>query len=388
VRPSAHGWNRAPAAACRAFTLVELVTAASLMTIMMLGVVQVFAIITKTAADAEGLSFAQQQARALFDRLHDDLRGMTREGYLCIKHNGILFDKNYKTCTSYDSSGLLSLQTTNKADFARVYMNDTLAFVTIGPCSSSWASLPYSGGAAEVVYSNNVLEPETNNPSAFGMLYATKSTTFPLGDPRKGVLGRGQWLWRPDGMPGTTGDSGDSPFSSGTPNYLCDMFAGQPDWGSQTPALDRVTKAPPPPTGAKIGYLKVWPWTAVKGVSQYPQSLRRVIASCVSEFYVESFNPRGVDISPEAGQTLRMDWIEDTYRWGSRFTTDTPLDSHRPLATSTTVPPFHTLKSWPRALRVTVAIHDPADTKPPRTGATATRFQGYTFQETFWITDP
>jgi hypothetical protein len=339
--------------------LVELVTAASLMTIMMLGVVQVFAIITKTAADAEGLSFAQQQARALFDRLHDDLRGMTREGYLCIKHNTYLGAPGSTT----------------------EYACDTLAFVTIGPCSSSWASTPYNGGAAEVVYTNNVVEPD---------YYNTKKWANDPGDPRKGVLGRGQWLWRPDGMPGTTGDSGDSPFSSGTPNYLCDMFAGQPDWGSQTPALDRVTKAPPPPTGAKIGYLKVWPWTAVKGVSLYPQSLRRVIASCVSEFYVESFNPRGVDISPEAGQTLRMDWIEDTYRWGSRFTSHAPTDVHRPGSSTNpdTNTPDHTLKSWPRALRVTVAIHDPADTKPPRAGATATRFQGYAFQETFWITDP
>jgi type II secretory pathway pseudopilin PulG len=360
VRPSAHAWSRAPAA-CRAFTLVELVTAASLMTIMMLGVVQVFAIITKTAADAEGLSFAQQQARALFDRLHDDLRGMTREGYLCIKHNTYLGAPGSTT----------------------EYACDTLAFVTIGPCSSSWASQPYSGGAAEVVYTNNVLEPDT-------MLYATKSTTYTLGDPRKGVLGRGQWIWRYDGASGTAGDgpaeTDERPYSTGVPSYLCDMFAAQPDWGN--PALDRV-KIKSAPSGAKIGYLKVWPWTAVKGVSQYPQSLRRVIASCVSEFYVESFNPIGVDRSPDvATQTLRMDWIEDTYRWGSRFTIDKPADLHRPLSSSTIVPPYHTLKSWPRALRVTVAIHDPGDTKPPRTGATATRFQGYAFQETFWITDP
>jgi type II secretory pathway pseudopilin PulG len=361
VRPSAHAWNRAPAAACRAFTLVELVTAASLMTIMMLGVVQVFAIITKTAADAEGLSFAQQQARALFDRLHDDLRGMTREGYLCIKHNTYLGAPGSTT----------------------EYACDTLAFVTIGPCSSSWAKAPpYSGGAAEVVYTNNVVEPD---------YYNTKKSANDPGDPRKGVLGRGQWIWRYDGATGGTaddsGDLADRPYSTGTVNYLCDMFAAQPDWGN--PALDRV-KNKPAPSGAKIGYLKVWPWTAVKGVSVYPQSLRRVIASCVSEFYVESFNPIGVDRGPEATQTLRMDWIEDTYRWGSRFTSHVLTDVHRPGSSTNpdTNTPDHTLKSWPRALRVTVAIHDPGDTKPPRAGATATRFQGYAFQETFWITDP
>lgn len=343
--PTAHRRHGASAGGRRAFTLVELVTAASLMTIMMLGVVQVFAIITKTASDAEGLSFAQQQARALLDRLHDDLRGMTREGYLCIKHN-----------------------TYNGPPGNSEYYCDTLAFVTIGPCFSSWTSTPYAGGAAEVVYTNNVVEPD---------YYNTKKAATDTGDPRKGLLGRGQWLWRPDGMPGTTGDTGDSPYSTGTPNYLCDMFAAQPDMNPSSSRIDRVAKCPPP-AGGKIGYLRIWPWRTLTGISLNPQSLRRVMASCVSDFYVESYNPSGTDAN------TRFDWIDDFYQWGTRFTIDAPTNNNTPA-------PYHTLKSWPRALRVTVAIHDPGDNRPPPTlapGATATRFQGYAFQETFWIADP
>jgi len=326
----------------RAFTLVELVTAASLMTIMMIGVVQVFGIITQTAADAEGLSFAQQQARVLFDRLNRDVRGMTREGYLYIAHNAI----SPTSADRYIRGASAPIPSDTKPPLAYApeeqYFCDTLAFVTIGQCWSVWsyADDPQTntrkgapGAAAEVVYTSNV-------PTPTNVLEASCFGVAPKENPRKGILARGQWMWDEGRHKGAAEENSDKPDT----DALADLFATQ-------------TGGRPARMGA---FVRVWPWRVGETTSNTP-SLRRVVSSCVSEFYVEVFNPRGDDAATDA-----LQW--------KMAATRTPV-THR----------WRQQASWPRAIRVTVAFHDPADRKPIRSAA---RAQGYAFQEIFWLTDP
>ena len=330
----------------RAFTLVELVTAASLMTIMMIGVVQVFGIITQTAADAEGLSFAQQQARVLFDRLNRDVRGMTREGYLYIAHNAISpsgTDRYIRATTAQVPTDPDPWDPApGTVTPSKSYFCDTLAFVTIGQCWSVWWSAddPQTntrrgapGAAAEVVYTSNV-------PTPTNVLQASCFGVAPKENPRKGILARGQWMWDENRQnPGTAAENSDKPDTA----TLADLFA--------TPTKGRPTKG---------AFVCVWPWRVGESTANTP-SLRRVVSSCVSEFYVEVFNPKGDDDATDA-----LQW--------KMAATRTPV-THR----------WKQLASWPRAIRVTVAFHDPADRKPIRSAA---RAQGYAFQEIFWLTDP
>ena len=340
----------------RAFTLVELVTAASLMTIMMIGVVQVFGIITQTAADAEGLSFAQQQARVLFDRLNRDVRGMTREGYLYIAHNAIVpsgTDRYIRATTAQVPTDPDPWDPApGTVTPSKSYFCDTLAFVTIGQCWSVWWSAddPQTntrrgapGAAAEVVYTSNV-------PTPTNVLQASCFGVAPKENPRKGILARGQWMWTENPQAGGAQENVDTPGTA----TLADLFATQ--------AGDRPAKATlvGGPTAAPV--VKVWPWKVGESTS-YTPSLRRVVSSCVSEFYVEVFNPKGDDAAGDALQ------------WKMAATPFITPVTHR----------WKQLASWPRAIRVTVAFHDPADKKPLRSAA---RAQGYAFQEIFWLTDP
>jgi len=210
----------------------------------------VFAIITRVASEAEGIHFAQQQLRAVFDRLHNDLRGATREGYLRIN-----------PLPGTDPTVPSSPQ----------YHRDTLAFTTIGRCASTFASNAYEATAAEVVYTNNVRTPTA-------VLTVDPGSQSRQVDARRGILGRGQWLMAGGSSPSTAHDLQDP----SVPTYLCDMFENQQMTG--TSRDDRVSKWGP--------HLVVYPWTVIEGLpSQHAETLRRVMASCVSEFYVETFNP-------------------------------------------------------------------------------------------------
>jgi len=355
---------------CRAFTLVELVTAASLMTVMMIGVVQVFGVITQTAAQAEGLSFAQQQARVIFDNLNRDLRGMTREGYLSITHN---------TITSGDAKSFFGPPTstawlptdsaaspTGDPQVEGAYFCDTLAFVTIGRFSTTWSLLKSPGGAAEVVYTNNVRTPFELLKATCADPVAPASAANPM-NPRKGLLARGLWLWANDQSVGNEEeDRHDNPDG----DSLSEMFAKQS--GGRAPSSAANGKGWP--------YVTVWPWkpedTSSGSTANLP-SLRHVLASCVSEFYVEIFNPDGEGGPFATGSGDARQWrmgpvgrpgstTTETYRWN-------PSSASARLTT------------WPRAIRVTVAIHDPSDSKPLKPGK---RTEGYAFQETFWLGDP
>jgi len=322
------------------FTLVELVTSAALMTIIMLGVVQVFGIITRTASEAEGIHFAQQQGRALLDRLHNDLRGMTREGYLRI----------------------VSTQGTDPTvPSSPPYHRDTLAFVTVGRCASTFADQPYEGTAAEVVYTNNVRTP--NNVLRLEPGGAARSV-----DARRGILARGQWIMAGGSSPGAAHDLQDA----SVPTYLCGMFENQQRTKGAGGSDDRVTK--------QGEHVRVDPWTASEGLPQHPDTLKRVMASCVSEFYVETFDPEAGGGGPVAGQPQGPSSganffrsLPGTYTWSG------------PSAAAAGI-----IYTWPQAIRVTVAVHDPADASPPERyrDGTLKPFRGFVLQEVFWLTDP
>jgi len=285
--------------AAGAFTLVELVTAASLMTVMMIGVVQIFAIVTQTAGDAEGLQFAMEQGRSFFDTLHRDVQGLTRDGYLRI--------------------GKLS---------PGGYSCDTLAMTSVGLWSGVWAPTGPQpiAHAAEVVYTRNVLTPDTR---------LTVDTTA-LNNERCGILGRGQWLF---GGPGAAGNGEDYAKVS----TLCGLF--------NQPGVPNPTNRYVDPRSDLV----VWPVKSASGTSDHPPSLQRVMACRASEFYVEY---------------LAYDTTKGDYDWQT-VGRDCWVGNN---------------SKYPIAIRVTIAIHDPGDRKVLPTGDT--RFRGYAMQEVFWIGDP
>jgi len=164
---------------------------------------------------------------------------------------------------------------------------------------------------------------------------------------------------RPGGSGGNLDDRSDSNVL-----YLCDMFEDQQKSGGGSD--DRISK---------MGWhLQVYPWTVIEGLpSQHAETLRRVMASCVSEFYVETFNP-------PAGGGATTDYFQNiagTYTWRG--------------ATGATTLHTHT---WPRAIRVTIAVHDPGDTSPPERYGSGSGtgqvkpFRGFVLQEVFWLGDP
>jgi len=325
------------------FTLAELVTAASLMTVLMLGVVEVFGIVVETAGEAEGIHFAQQQARAFFNRLHTDIRGMTREGYLAIQKGKVADPDPHDDDDDYDYDG--------GAAWESEYGADTLAFVTVGPCRSQMNDDPQDAASTEVVYTNHV---ETPNQ----MLQVDGEAVAP---PR-GILGRGLWL--------LGGTAGGGPWGGQSwHGYLSNLFVDENE--------DYVT-APQPPAEPPLPRiltsdadgLRVNPWLREQGAMAggNADSLSRVMACCVSEFFVETFDPTASGQNPEywkggtaAGWTYR-------WSWSGRDTDAEPIET------------------WPPAIRVTVAIHDPGTADKLPDGQD--RFRGYVLQETFWLGDP
>jgi hypothetical protein len=104
----------------------------------------------------------------------------------------------------------------------------------------------------------------------------------------------------------------------------------------------------------------IYPWL-IKDASapaQHAETLRRVMATCVSEFYVEYWH------ETVSGGTLNGEWLNQTATWTQ----------------SSSV--------WPKAIRVTVAVHDPSDVGSTQTSVAGSRYQGYALQEVFWIGDP
>ena len=338
------------------------------MTIIMVGIVQIFATVTQTASDAEGAVFAQEQARAFFDRLHNELRGMTREGYLRIMHNSVGMNPG----TGYGSLMTPAMPACD-ANGGSYYSADSLAFITIGAFSLTFPLLPTSVPAnpsvAEVVYTNNV-----KTDTAVLQLRSLTLPQVAAQTPRRGILARGQWLFSA-AAPGTASDLVDLGMSP----FLCTLFALQPKPKPAT-ASTMPVKSDQNDRMSVVngGHLIVKPWIARAGTSDKVETLKRVLTSCTSEFYVEVFDPAG-DTGSDYGQAryafTPAPSTPYNFYWSTiQFPASTPNN-----ATSN-------IKTWPRALRVTIAVHDPSDTKPPETGVP--RFRGYAFQEIFWIADP
>jgi hypothetical protein len=425
VRPRPYCRRASLSAARRAFTLVELVTAASLMTVIMVGVVEIFSIVTQTAGDAEGMVFAQSQARAFFDRLHNELRGMTREGYLRIVHNSInaIPDASgrYVLAGPQPTTGdpkVINNGDKPNADLAdRYYAADSIGFVSVGQFSSTFTQTNLNPSLAEVLYSNNVISSKTvlsvSTTAAGGSAYGNGVAV----NPRRGILARGQWLFGV-GQAASANDLVDN----GAAKFLSDMLATQPAPAKFSPsptvaaavwpttALDRVSIAKTNP-GMSAGYLMVTPWISQLGMDDRPPTLRRVLASCCSEFYVEAYDPGG---SQDLPVPLNFPSGANPLLWGSaagRGTTaftSLPMmvngaavndvafywsTNQWPIAKTNTYPAgsattFSNLRTWPKAIRVTIALHDPSETRPLSATSTDKRFRGMAMQEIFWITDP
>ena len=211
------------------FTLVELVTAAAIMSIVMLGVIEIFSVVTRTAAEAEAIHGASQQMRATLDRLNRDIRGMTREGYLKI---------NSRSVDNYHS--------------------DLLTFVTIGQAYGTFDTTT-PADAAEVVYTTNVKTPDD----------FLKIGSQPV-DYRRGVLARSTWLMSDTVATAAVGTDAFEKQDNSKAAFLGNLYASAGSLGRGTQET------------------KVWPflpgdtWNAGTG-----PSLRRVMATGASEFFVE-----------------------------------------------------------------------------------------------------
>ena len=280
-----------PSHGARGFTLVELVTAASIMTIVMIGVVEIFGIVTQTATDAEAMHGAYQQMRATLDRLNRDLRGITPEGYL-------------KITNTTPTGGVIN------------YHSDALAFVSVGRYSGAYDPQNCRAGAAEILYTTNVTTPD-----AF-----LKIGTNTL-DYRRGVLARSAWL-----MGGQSDTSAAEDQDKAKASYLGELF-GSP------------AKARP------VGPTKVWPLLAGQAPVASNDSMRRIMTTGTSEFFVEYW---------------------DGTNW-----------QYPPQGTTTTFSPG---SERPRAVRVTLAVHGPDDRGPLPAGKN--RYEGYALQEAFWLGNP
>jgi len=343
----------------RGFTLVELVTATSLMTVMMLGVVQIFAFITDTAAQAQGMTFALEQQRALMDTLHRDIRGLDRTGYLFIRKADLKQTQNTDGSfaltpgtftrpapTKSPLGGQNWFWDTDTQGNMKFYCNDLLAMTTAG---SFWekrtddrSANAETAAGAEVVYSSNVKTPDARLRIGSGM-------SAPQVDQRRSLLGRGVWVFR-------GGDSWGGAWSgTGSDSDVRSKAALLTETVGTSPK-DRMSTSDGGSSGGLVSPVRVWPVTAV-GAPLNSWSLRRVAASCASEFYVEVLDLSG-----------------SVFSWKRQDMTIKPGVG----STATAI--------CPRAIRVTVAVHDPGD-KTPAVGLSS-RFEGFAVQEVFWIGDP
>ncbi|HUU31563.1 MAG TPA: hypothetical protein VMY69_05620 [Phycisphaerae bacterium] len=262
------------------------------MTIIMIGVVEIFAVVTQTATEAEAIHGAYQQMRATLDRLNSDLRGITPEGYLKITTT---------TPTGGDSN----------------YHSDALAFVSIGRHTGAYDPKNCRAGAAEILYTTNVRTPDNF------LKIGTNNTL----DHRRGVLARSAWL-----MGGQSNASAAETQDKAKAPYLGELYASL--GGTSSLSVGRTST-------------QVWPLlTGQTFTAPDNYSMRRVMTTCTSEFFVEY-------------------WDNASSEWKNETKTFNPGD-----------------KDWPRALRVTLAVHDPDERGPLPTGG---RYEGYALQETFWI---
>jgi len=320
---------RKPAAA---FTLVELITAASLMTVMMLGVVEIFGTVTTAATKAEAQNFAYQQLRSCLDALNQDLRGLTHEGYLAFRGASLTESSDWSTFTwspaNFRTSGVPT---------ATDYAFYSLGFVSVGQWVGTW-NTSANANAAELLYTNSVFtNPDLSAPN--GRLNIEGRCL----DPRRGILGRGVWLL--NGQAPGSGSPQERDYWASSSCFLAQLIT--------TSTLRPVTSSSD--TLSDWSNLQIWPWLAasktVDGGTDKIAGLSRVMASCVSEFRVDRWLP------------YNTYWTATSYTY---------------LSTGNYSP-------WPTALRITIAAHDPKSSEPKP--ANQNRFQGYVLQEVYYLGD-
>lgn len=388
-----HPFPPGRARARQAFTLVELITATALMTVMMLGVVQIFAIVTQAAGDAQAMEFAIQQQRALFDTLYNDFNGLTREGYLRIAKgyfdvttavgtNAPLaaFPTIIPTLATYRSGTMkpantippplpITIAGAALANCESWYGCDPLQFVSIGQFRSVSPNPPWNNasgganatasGAAEVMYTNNVLTP-TN------FLYVQPGGSEPnvYVDNRKGVLMRAAWLIGTSGAAGASDDDHDPALAP----WLSELQTA-------TQTRTNTTLFPAP----RNRQLTVTPFVLGAPTGAVQIRLNRVITCCTSEFFVEWFDP-GTPTTPIDNWFGAVSWTGV----GASVTL-VSTDTNKTYGKIDPTTGGQKL-TWPRAVRVTMAIHDPADRTPLQSNVN--RYRGYAMQGVFWIKDP
>ena len=334
----------------RGFTLVELITAASLMTVMMVGVVQIFAMITETAGQAQGNAYAMEQGRALMDSIHRDIRGFDRLGYMRIQKSDIsdtggIAPSATRAITTAMTRPKIGVPIFNGTNTITWYSSDCLALTSVNYWEGQMGGTSFrKSTGAEVVYTSNVKTP-TNRFEVAGKT---------LG-PRRGLLARGVW-----GVGGSSATGDGTKASDGSLAItMADLASGKTlsrlelSDGKDSSVPGAVSPINLTPLSTSSG------WTGANATSDTTWQLRRVAACCVSEFLVE---------------TLEIP-TSSTFQFTRRAWTV------KPMAIGAT-----TDRQAPLAIRVTIAIHDPSDRKPS-TG-TSGRFEGYTLQETFWVSDP
>jgi type II secretory pathway pseudopilin PulG len=342
----------------RGFTLVELITAASLMTLMMLGVVQIFAIITEAAGQAQGNAYAMEQGRALLDAIHRDIRGFDRSGYFKIRKSNTKEDGTPGTPvadpgvpTTWPKPGVPVM---SGATYGITwYATDCLALTSVNYWEGQKGGTPLrQTTGAEVVYTANVKTPDTR--------FKVGSSTQTV-DPRRGLVARGAWL-----VGGASATSDGSDTSDGSAAVvMADLASGKKDDRLKLPAgKDLVALAVSPIKVAPLSTAAGWA-TLTGDVWQ----VRRVATSCTSEFLIETLD------TPDTGPGSAT-WSPRSVAGVMKEYTVTPIAFGMAGIN----------KACPQAIRVTVAIHDPSD-KKPSTGPSS-RYEGFALQEVFWISDP
>lgn len=123
------------------FTIIEMIVAAVTVTVVMLGLIQVFRMATDAVSGASDAQEAYQQARGIFEMLRRDLAGLTKDGYLRIRK------KELRGKAGGETAGFYSV--------------DCLAFTSTGthPGVSPGISENIMAPAAELVYTTLAITP-------------------------------------------------------------------------------------------------------------------------------------------------------------------------------------------------------------------------------------
>jgi len=280
------------------------------------------------------------------DAIHRDIRGFDRSGYFKIQ------------VSDTDVSGLHGaftdpgIPSTPPAPGVHIfwenpitwYSSDCLALTSVGFAEGQNNTTIKRATGAEVVYTTNVRTPVSR-------LTVNNNKV----DPRRGVLARAAWIIGPKDVTGTTSNADDTSAA----RVLADIGLGT----GRTPDRLNRPEGKDATNALAVSPVQVTPILTGGGATSGGNiwQVRRAAACCASEFRIDALEI----ITSGTPAVARTQW------------------TRRPWAI---MPVTSADAECPRAIRVTVAFHDPAD-KRPTPGASG-RYEGYALQEVFWIGDP